>query len=288
MLPPEHHSMRRNNMKLFNNPWLIRPEAHSLMLKQMASYMDNPMPVNPVAPYLKDNNEVETAEEIITGDSIAIVSIGGILAKNVGELEEALGMISVDEIKEALEKEAFDPSVKSIILDCSSPGGETTGILELGETIRMIDENIKPVYCWTSNQADSACYWLYSQGRYCGMTRSAQVGSVGVYILVVDSTEQMKKEGIKIEAITSKKSIYKLLGHEFHSMTDEERNILQTDVDKQYEKFKAVIKSKRPHIDDDDLNGLSYEGDVAFDKGFTDILCNDLNEFISIVNGKIE
>ena len=63
-------------------------------------------------------------------------------------------------------------------------------------------------------------YWLGSQCRSIGMLHSAQVGGIGVYIPVEDATKKMELEGVKIVPISSGK--YKLLGHEFHALTEEE------------------------------------------------------------------
>src|SRR5205807_410377 len=97
------------------------------------------------------------------------------------------------------------------------PGGETVGIEELGRKIVDIDENVKPVYVWTESQMASAAYWIGSQGRKLGMTPSSAVGSVGVYLLVLDATRQMEDQGLKIEAFSSGK--YKMMGHEFRKLT---------------------------------------------------------------------
>ena len=246
---------------------LITATGHNQMLKKLESF-------DPEHHFEPEGLEVAASE----GDSIAIIPIYGVLSKNPYEEN----MISTDLVSQALEEMAADPSVKSIVIDFNSPGGETTGILELGEKIRMVDENIKPVFGYTSNQSDSAAYWLMSQCRAIGMAKSSQVGSVGVYLLTTDLTEQLKANGIKIEAFSS--GIWKMMGHEFRSLTESERAYLQDDVQKQHEKFKNVVLSKRSYISPDDLEGLSFEGDVALQKGFCDLLCASLEEFVGIIN----
>lgn len=266
--------------KLATAKWLIKPIVHSKLCKQVEGYMRHPVTV------ADDNVQTDLvpSKADVSGetDLHAIVNITGILSKGVSELEEQLlGLTDVDWITTMLDMVAEDATVKDIILNISSPGGETTGIEELGRKIVDIDTNVKPVYCWTENQADSAAYWLASQGRQVGMTPSAQIGGVGVYVLVLDETRKMKEEGISIEAIHAGK--YKMMGHEFRELTKEERAILQDDVNKQHEKFKNVITARRPQIDEDDLEGLSFNGEDGFEKGFCDVLTDNLEEFISSI-----
>lgn len=254
---------------LFNTPLLITATGHNKMLKKLESY-------DPEHHFTPEPLSVEPS----IGEVTAVIPVYGVLCKS--PYEE--GMISVDLIGQALEELAKDPSVKNILIDFSSPGGETTGIFELGEKIRMVDENIKPVWGWTSDQCDSAGYWLMSQCRGIGMTKSAQVGSVGVYLLTTDLTEQLKAQGIKIEAFSS--GIWKMMGHEFRSLTDAEKQYLTEDVQKQHAKFKSVVLSKRNSISLDDLEGLSFEGEIALQKGFCDVLCLSLEEFVGVVNNE--
>ena len=233
-------------------------------------------------PLISKSQSSETAssqtEEQQTGD-IAVINISGILVKGANEeAEQLLGLINIDKISQALDNLAADPSVSAIVLHISSPGGETVGVDVLGRKIRNIDANIKPIYAWTETQAASAAYWLASQTKVIGMTSSASVGSVGVYMLLNDESAKLAQDGVKVNAVYSGK--HKLLGHDFKELTDEERSILQTDVSKQHETFKEVIKSNRPEVKEEALEGLSYEGADAFNHGLVDIVCDSLEEFL--------
>jgi signal peptide peptidase SppA len=254
-----------------NKSMLITPQAHSMLLKKISSYLSNP-------------NDFDVKKELDNNISdvngnISIIPIYGIIGKNVGEIGELVGMIDADSIYDCINDAATDPMVKYIVLDIASAGGETTMVEEIGRRIVEIDTTIKPIYAFTSDQMDSAAYWIGSQARKIGMINSAQIGGVGVYILISNETKKLEQEGIKIEAISSGK--YKLLGHEWRSLTDEEREILQIDVNNQHDKFRTVIKSRRPSIKDENLEGLSYGGEDALKFGFVDIVCDNLEEFIA-------
>ena len=234
--------------------------------------------------------KVEQTPSIVPSDNVgdfigesgnmSIVSVSGILTKGASALEcELLGMQDTDEISNAIDESANDPSVSSVVIAFSSPGGETTGIEELGRKIRDIDTNIKPIYGWTETHAASAAYWLLSQTRKIGMTPSSQVGSVGVYMLVLDATGKYKQEGINVQAISS--GYWKLMGHDFNPLSKEEEEFLLKDVQKQHEKFKQVILEKRPGVKPESLEGLSYEGSEALDNGLVDVVVDDFDEFLA-------
>jgi signal peptide peptidase SppA len=231
---------------------------------------------NPIR--VKALSEPEATPSAELEGDIAIVNVCGILMKNVDEdVEMMLGLLNIDRISFTLDTLANDPTVSHIILNFDSPGGETTGIYELGQKIKDIDTNIKPIYSWSENQMDSAAYWLGSQARLIGMSPSANVGNVGVYILTPDESMKNENEGTRIQEIFSGK--WKMMGHSHRSLTDEEKAYLQADVNKQHQMFKDIVKANRPEIKDEALEGLSYNGEDAFNLGLADIVCNSMAEF---------
>ena len=258
-------SMRVGGVKgfLMGNPLLIQKQENIL---------------DPII--TSQNNEVDS------DNNIAIIRVSGILTKGGGaglsDMEMAMGFTNIDDVYNALQDCADDPTISAIVLAFASPGGETCGIVETGRLISEIDANVKPVYGWTEQQASSAAYWLISQCRKIGMTESANVGSVGVYMVVPDLSEKYEKEGINFQVISSGK--YKLMGHDHKPLNEDEEKILTKDVIDQHQKFKDVIKDKRKNISDDDLNAsLSHEGPVALQKGFVDSVQDNLADYLAEV-----
>jgi ClpP class serine protease len=195
-----------------------------------------------------------------------------------------MGAMDIDDITAMLDDAANDESVKNIVMCFYSPGGETTGIDVLGRRIREIDTTIKPVFAWTENNpgAGSAAYWLASQCRKIGMTTSSNAGSIGCFALVLNELKKMELDGITIEPFVAGK--FKAIGHSWHKLTDEEKQILTKDVEKQNEQFHNVVSETRPDISKDDMQGLAYEGQEALDKHYCDMLCETLDEFLNVIN----
>ena len=258
--------------EVVNGKWMLAPTSYASLVKLVEQAI-----ANPVYPELAEDNEfIVDASDATT----AVININGILVKGASKAEETLfGLCNTDNIALAIDEALADESVKEIILNVNSPGGQTTGIAELGRKIVEADK-IKPIFGWTEDKAASAAYWLISQCRSIGMTPSAEVGSVGVYCLITDASKALEAEGIKIEAISAGK--YKLIGHPFRSLTNEEKNILQTEIDKTHAEFKAAINSRR-NIKDEDLQGLTFDGQTAKEKGFVDVVTDNVNEFLTTI-----
>lgn len=272
---------------LATSKWMITSAAFNTLVSNVTKAMETgvyPPPMGNNDTFIPNGETVSEAEDV---DNVGIIYVHGILAKAPSIEEELLGgMLDIDYITNSLNAFADDASVSNIVLCFASPGGEVTGCEELGRLIKHIDENIKPVYAWTEIQASSAAYWLASQCRSIGMTPTATVGSIGVYSLIEDTTKAMENAGVKIIPISSGK--YKLIGHNFRSLTEEEHKLLQEDVNKQHQKFKQVVLSKRPNVPEEAMEGLSYEGDAALANHLTDYVFDNINSYLEQISMKTE
>ena len=276
------HNLTTLAGQLKSDKWLITSTGYQSLLSNINIKLAQPN-INMQQASL---NQVTHADFTIdtsatSGPSIALISINGILVKGASEeQEEELGVCNIDCISEALDKCIADPAVSEICLCFNSPGGSVTGLEELG---RKIANSTKPVSGWTETRACSAAYWLYSQCNKTGCTPSAELGSIGVMLLLDDVSEAMEKAGIKKEAFHSGK--YKLLGQDFKSLTSDERDILQTGVNETHEQFKQAILSKR-QIDPSYMEGLVYEGNKALAGNLVDIVTDSLGQFLTSDNYK--
>ena len=259
--------------KIANGKWMIKPTSYNVLLtllEHKPSIIEKIVDTT-VQMFTGGKEEEFNTQDSNTDMGYAYIPVDGVLVKGCSEEDaENYGLCNIDVIKEAFIEALNDDTVSHIILGFNSPGGEVTGIPELA---RLINNSSKPTIGWTETTCASAAYYLMSQCDMIGMTPSANVGSVGVYSLIQDITKKMENDGIKLNAIHSGK--YKLIGHEFHTLTPEEEAILQTDITNTHDEFKQAVNSKR-NISDDDLQGLSYGGKEALDKNFCDILVDDI------------
>lgn len=154
----------------------------------------------------------------VVGD-IAVVSVKGALVTDYAWYNSFYGLVSYDEIRDAVSMAADDQSVKKILLLVESPGGHATGISEISNYIKSVDRNIKPVYGHTNGHAHSAGYWLLSSTRSVSAAEMASTGSIGVIMTLVDYSKMYEDIGIEFKYLRSGK--YKALGQSGEALSEE-------------------------------------------------------------------
>jgi protease-4 len=268
--------------KVFETPWVIRPETHSAIQKVISSKIQRGQ-IQDTEDDGDPLNQDEPLEYVPNAASISIIPVFGILGKHLSGLETACGGYDVDALAAQLKTARDNPKVASIVIWFNSPGGTVTGIPETSALIAEIDA-IKPVYAFTDGQMCSGAYWLASQCRSIIATESADIGSVGVYLALLDETRAMEIEGVKVNAIY--KGDFKLAGASFKPLTDSERAMFQEGVDRIYQKFTSAVTSKRT-IDSQFLQGQVFDGEQAVTNNFADGLVNNVDEFLALIQGKL-
>lgn len=256
--------------KIYNEPWLITKEKHRVIQQVFESHMGG----EPVQTLFGEEEEEEKEHLPRKVGNTMIIPVHGVLGKHLSSLEKWCGGCSVDDLSAQIDAAEGDWTITQVAFDFRTPGGTVTGIPELGNKMASMT---KDTIGFSDYECCSAGYWLASQTDRFYATESASVGSVGVWSLYLDYTQQMQDEGVKANVISAGK--YKLAGAWFKEMTDEERAMLQAEVDGIHEKFKTAILSKR-RIDAEFLEGQIYFGDEASDLGFTDGAVESLEELI--------
>ena len=108
------------------------------------------------------------------------------------------------EVSRQLRHALGDPSVRSIVLDVDSPGGEAGGITELHSEI-LSGTKKKPIVAQVSGYGASAAYHLISAASEIVASPSAEVGSVGVIGVHIESSRRLKQHGLGITLKTAGK-----------------------------------------------------------------------------------
>jgi ClpP class serine protease len=106
-----------------------------------------------------------------------------------------------------------------------------------------------------------------SQARHVMASETATIGNVGVYIPIRDDSMALAEQRVKIELIKAGK--YKAMGFPGSSMTLEQRNFLQGQVNSINAAFHSAVLAKR-EIKEEDLEGQAFSGGEAFARGFVD------------------
>jgi protease-4 len=260
--------------KVYNEPWCITPAKHRAIQRAL-EYKLAGMPM-PGMPEPEDGDPEDEEMTVSNMGGVAVIPIHGILGKHLSGMEMMCGGCSVDSVCGMIESACDDELCKAIVLDINSPGGTVTGIPELANCIAECATE-KPVYAFTDSECCSAAYWLASQCTAIYATPSSSVGSIGVYVALLDESRALEDAGIKVNAISAGK--WKLSGAPFRPLSEDERAMFQAGVDKTYAAFKAAVTSKR-QCADEVMQGQSFDGDDAVTAGLVDGLVNDIDEVV--------
>ena len=240
-----------NSLLLQNREWLIQPEALQSMATSLRGLSEHEF-----FPKKATENPLLTIE-----DGIGVIAIEGPILRKPDLIARVfLGATSSEEIGEALREAAGRNDIKAVFLNIDSPGGTVAGTPELASAVSALDKK-KPVYAFSSGLMASAAYWIASQARAIYATPSAQVGSIGVVQAVVDRSAAINAAGIKVEVFSVGK--YKAMGAPGTPLTDDQRELIQSNLAEIAGEFHAAVLAKGRAIPPEAMEGQTFSGKQA-------------------------
>lgn len=219
----------------------------------------------------------------VSAQGTACICIKGVIGKNLNPMEKMIGCTDINDVWAALRSFEKNPAIKRVILKINSGGGTTTGLEELA---RYIFNYPKETIAFTDEDMGSAAYWLGSQCQRVIVTPSASVGSVGIYVSLVDNSKQFEDEGK--EVIIIKSGDYKGAGVEGVSLTQMQGDWIQDEVSELHTTFIGNVKRARPLVSDKDLQGQSFSGTKAAQRNIVTGLVDTFEELMEQLEGKQE
>lgn len=192
---------------------------------------------------------------------IGVIAIEGPIVRKPDIFARVLmGATDALEIGDAIREASERDDIKAVFLDIDSPGGTVAGTPELAAAVASLNER-KPVYAFSSGLMASAAYWIASQARAIYATPSAQVGSIGVVQAVVDDSGALDRDGIKVEVFSVGK--YKAMGAPGTSLTDDQRDLIQSNLAEIAEEFHTAVMARGRSIPADAMEGQTFSGRQA-------------------------
>lgn len=263
--------------RLFYEPLVITQARHAALCKVLEARMASPR-VDDDPDTDDDPAEAGTPNpkpDWQTFGADAIIPVHGVLVGHASDIPLSTCGCGLDEVSAMIDVAMADPEVKKLIFDFRTPGGAVTGLPELGRKIASIQG--KETIAFTDDECCSGGVWLATQCRHFYATSSSSVGSIGVWTAYMDISRRMAMEGDTIQAVSAGK--YKLLGAYWKPLTDEERAILQADVDKIYAQFKEAVGLYRV-VDSKFMQGQIFDGEQAVQIGLCDGLVEGMDELL--------
>ena len=140
------------------------------------------------APMLQLRDPERDPGYAVTADGIAVVPVLGPLLTRGDWLTTLLGATDYGTLGRTLEAAFTDPSAWAVLLEMDSPGGEVGGLFDLVDRIGALRESSgKPLWAVAGEAALSAAYAIASAADRLYVTRTAEIGSVGILAAHVES-----------------------------------------------------------------------------------------------------
>lgn len=268
---------------IMQQPWAIMPdrleaiaevverrvEGVRLSAEEIAHIKGERRPNGVATLFDADTGQLADVSAAASGSSpaasvIAVISFFGIVAQHASQVDDISGPggTSTERVANSYRAAKADPSVKAIVINFDSPGGNVNGVQVLADEI-FNGRGDKPVIAQVNSLCASAAYWVASSCDEIVMTPGAMAGSIGVYSLHQDVSKAVDAAGLKFTFISAGK--YKVEGNAFEPLTDEAAQAAQSNVDAFYSDFVSAVARGRGVSVDDVIGGFG-EGRVVKDK----------------------
>jgi len=188
-----------------------------------------------------DSHAELTRINAVKGKIGVIPIYGPVDQRTSGELEKS-GGTPLDFVSMAFDTLMDNPAVGAIVLRIDSPGGSVYGTEELSNRI-FAARGRKPIYAIADSLAASAAYWIASSADMIVATPGGDVGSVGVYVMHVDESAAMEKEGVRVTLVSAGQ--HKTEFSPYSPLSATAKAEAQARVDGTYEKFLNALKRNR-------------------------------------------
>lgn len=276
--------------KLFCSPLALRSIERQNFEHHLLHYMGmvgNPAPVlisgtASAEPQAADPSQMSrrTARIFQQFGDVAVITIDGVIDKRISDFEmDCYGGCDLGDVDKALGIAASDKGISRVVLDIHSPGGSVIGVAETAARIAAMRETDKEVHAYVNVMACSAGYWIASQADVIAAAPSAIVGSIGVYMAILDASRAMEMEGLSMQMIKAGK--HKDTGSPYRPLNDEEKARLQADVDRLHAQFRKAVTEVRD-IDTDSMEGQWMTGADGYEQNLVDDLTSaTLDEYVT-------
>ena len=229
--------------EIYRKPWAILPDKFA-QISEIVNLRASGMKLSRteiqerLAPHLKArvgpaNNSFGVA---------ALIQIYGVISQRMSLMSDISGGCSTQKLTSQFRAALADPGVKAIVFDVDSPGGAVEGVPELAEEIYK-SRGKKKTIAVVNSLCASAAYWLACSADELVVTRSGQVGSIGVFCAHEDVSAALEKMGVKVSLISAGK--FKTEGNPYEPLSDEARAAIQQKVDAFYDMFVKSVAQGR-------------------------------------------
>nr|EIG8944628.1 S49 family peptidase [Escherichia coli] len=281
--------MRRNLSHIiaaaFNEPLLLEPAyarvffcalgremgAASLSVPQQQVQLDAPGMLAETDEYMAGGKRPARVYRVVNG--IAVLPVTGTLVHRLGGMRPFSGMTGYDGIVACLQQAMADTSVRGVLLDIDSPGGQAAGAFDCADMIYRLRQQ-KPVWALCNDTACSAAMLLASACSRRLVTQTSRIGSIGVMMSHVSYAGHLAQAGVDITLIYA--GAHKVDGNQFEALPSEVRQDMQQRIDAAHRMFAEKV-AMYTGLSVDAVTGTEaavFEGQSGIKAGLADELIN--------------
>ena len=279
---------------IYNRPWLISdcPSGRAA-LQQLFSLDELPKTAS-TGRIEADGSDlscpffVQREPSTIDVNGIGHIHVKGILAQGLSPVQKLIGNTDIRDVQAEIAA-LVAQGAKGLLLCIDSPGGGIQGTQELADTIADTALCI-PVYVFSDSQVASAAYWIAAGASKIICTKTAEVGSIGVFQAWIDRSVQWEQEGIASTPVINTGGNLKGM-YLFPALSDAHRAELQRQVDGIFNLFSTFVTEMRAlygaTVPSTAMQGQSFIGLEALPNGLVDMIGSKQEAYEALL-GEIE
>jgi ClpP class serine protease len=188
---------------LMSQPWALDQQLLSLM-SDIANRDANSLTLEDFAPESlsgKAGKAITRGMEKREG-GVAMIHVSGVISRYANLFTNICGGTTTQLLAQDFTQALNDPSIKAILLNIDSPGGEAKGIHELAEMIYQA-RGKKRIIAYVGGNACSAAYWIASACDEIVIDATGCAGSIGTVLEMRVRKQRDEDEFETIEIVSS-------------------------------------------------------------------------------------
>ncbi len=226
----------------------------------------------------KDYNTITTSKlalvkrpESKAKDKVAVVYLEGEITDETGD-----GIVGKDVVK-MFKKIRKDKDVKALVLRVNSPGGSANASEDIWHAIQNIKADSIPVVVSMGDFAASGGYYISCGADFIFAEPTTLTGSIGIFGTVPNVSKLRDKVGLDIDGVSTNKHSDLEGNMIYKGMNAEERQLMQTMVERGYDLFTSRCAEGR-HVEQDYIKSIGegrvWLGNKGVEIGIVDKLGN--------------
>lgn len=195
-----------------------------------------------------------------------------------GEIDNTTSLLTLDSgidsekvIKDLKDLEE-DDDVDAVVFRVNSPGGSAFGSEQIWKAIKDL-KAVKPVIVSMSDYAASGGYYISCGADAIIAEPTTLTGSIGIFGMMPNVRGLLDKVGLNVETVKTNKHSDLMTGT--RSMDDEEKSMIQKEIEKEYDLFLTRCSEGRgieKSVIDSYAQGRVWTGEEAKEIGLVDEL----------------